>query len=93
VMAARSLSWVRWLKGISASITAITGVVESVAGLLRQLVQAAGWLLLLVGCGELFFHPHLSVALLAAPGRRGVGCFAGVRPAARPCSADGGPCG
>jgi hypothetical protein len=43
-------------------------VVEGVAGLLRELVHAAGWVVLLIGCVSLVFHPHLSVAYLVTPG-------------------------
>lgn len=66
--AAGSSSFVRRLARVGASIAAVTGLLESVVGLLRQLVQVAGWLILLVGCVELFFHPHLSIAYLATPG-------------------------
>jgi hypothetical protein len=68
VTAARSSALARRLARLGASIAAITGLLENVAGLLRQLVQVAGWLLLLVGCVGLFFHPHLSIAYLATPG-------------------------
>jgi hypothetical protein len=77
VAAAGSSSLVRWLARVGASIAAITCVLEGVAGLLRQLVQVAGWLVLLVGCVGLFFHPHLSIGYLATPGGGAVAVLQG----------------
>lgn len=85
MVAARSSSWARRLAGTGASIAAVTGLLENIAGLLRQLVQVAGWLLLLVGCIGLFFRPHLSIEYLATPGGGALAVMQGfIRPRGRP---------
>ena len=61
-------TYVRRLGAVCTALAAVTGVVESFAGLLRQLVHAAGWVVLLIGCVSLVLHPHLSVGYLVAPG-------------------------
>lgn len=56
------------LRAVCTALAAVSAVVESVAGLLRELVCAAGWVVLLVGCFSLVFHPHLSASYLVTPG-------------------------
>jgi hypothetical protein len=49
------------------TLAALTGLVESVASLLRQLVHVVGWVVLLVGCVGMALHPHLSLGYLMTP--------------------------
>jgi hypothetical protein len=79
---------VRRLAGVGATISAITGLLETTAGLLRQLVQVAGWSALLVASVGLFFHPHLSIGYLATPGGGALAVLQGfIRMRGRPVAA------
>ena len=78
VAAAGSSAFDRRLTAVCAVLAAVTRVVESIAGLLRQLVQVAGWVVLLVGCVGLTFHPHLSLAYLVTPGGGALAVLQGV---------------
>ena len=49
-------------------IRAVTALLEQAAGLLRQLVCVAGWLVLLSATITLLFQPHLEPGHLIAPG-------------------------
>ncbi len=57
----------RLAKG-STAVVAISWLLEHVAGLLRQLVHVAGWLVLLFWTVSLLFRPDLSVTHLITPG-------------------------
>lgn len=51
------------------NVAAVSGLLEQVARMLRQLVHVAGWLVLLYWIGRLPFRPDLSVAhLVLTPG-------------------------
>jgi hypothetical protein len=65
---ARPSKFIRQLVRVSHVITAVTGFLEDVASLLRQLVHIVGWLVLLISIGNLLFHPNLSPEHLLAPG-------------------------
>ena len=58
----------RRLARASKVLSALTEFLEQVAALLRQLVHAAGWLVVLVGCVSLLIHPHLSSEHVIVPG-------------------------
>jgi hypothetical protein len=58
----------RRLSKASKVLRAIGDILEDVAGLLRQLVHVAGWLVLFVGCISLLIHPRLSPEHLVVPG-------------------------
>lgn len=49
-------------------VCAVTGFLEQIANLLRQLVHITGWLILLASCINLLIHPHLSLEHLLMPG-------------------------
>jgi hypothetical protein len=53
---------------LSDRVRAVTGLLEHVAGLLRQLVCVTGWLVLLWGFAGIPFQPHFSPEHLAVPG-------------------------
>jgi hypothetical protein len=76
--------FVRWAARASSAVAALTGLLEQVAGLLRQLVRVVGWLCLLWGAVALLAHPSLSVGHLVAPGAGALAVLQGlVRPARR----------
>jgi len=58
----------RRLGEASKILGSITGFLEEVANLLRQLVHVVGWLVLLISCASLLVHPHLTPEHLAVPG-------------------------
>jgi hypothetical protein len=60
--------FVRRLAELSKALAAVTGLLEHVAALLRQLVHVVGWLVLLSGSVSLLLQPHLSPVHLITPG-------------------------
>ncbi len=60
--------FVRRVGEIARAVAAVTGLLEQVAGLLRQAVHVAGWLVLLWGAAVLPFQAHPSPVHLIAPG-------------------------
>ena len=49
-------------------VAAVTGLLEHVAGLMRQLVCVVGWVLLLSGVIGVLVHPTFSTEHLVTPG-------------------------
>jgi hypothetical protein len=64
----QSSRFVKRAAELSDRVRAVTGLLEHVAGLLRQLVCVAGWLVLLWGSADIPFQPHFSPEHLAVPG-------------------------
>jgi hypothetical protein len=63
------------------SVVAVTGLLEDVAGLLRQLVLVVGWAVVLWGLVGLFSQPHFSLEHLVTPGAGGLAVLQGlIRP-------------
>lgn len=65
---AKPSAFIQRLAEASKAIVAVTGLLEDVAGLLRQLVHVVGWLILLYGSVSLLLRPHLSPEHLITPG-------------------------
>jgi hypothetical protein len=74
-------TFVQRVAEISKSVAAVTGLLEHVAGLLRQAVHVVGWLVLLWGAAALPFQPHPSPEHLIVPGAGLVAVLQGVVPA------------
>jgi hypothetical protein len=62
-------------------VRAVTVLLEQAAGLLRQLVCVAGWLVLLSATVTLLFQPRLDPGHLIAPGAGTLAVLQGLTPA------------
>lgn len=56
------------LDGTTRVVIAASGLLNQIAGFLRQLVSVIGWLALVVGAISSLTHPRLSLAHLLVPG-------------------------
>jgi hypothetical protein len=65
---ARASRFDLWITGACRVLAAATGLLEDVAGLLRQFEHVVGWLVLLWGTVGLLAHPSLAVGHLAISG-------------------------
>lgn len=74
----QSSTFVQRVAEFSDRVGAVTGLLEHLACLLRQLVHVAGWLVLLYGFADLPFQPHFSPEHLAVPGAGALAVLQGV---------------
>jgi hypothetical protein len=70
----------------SNALAAVTGLIEEIANLLRQLVHVAGWLLLLYSTIRLMIHPTLSPGHLVVSGAGALAVLQGLIKSRRPMS-------
>ncbi len=76
--AVRQSRFLRRVAETSKAVAALTGLLEHVAELLRQVLHVAGWLVLLWGSVALPFQAHPSPAHLVAPGAGMAAVFQGL---------------
>ena len=77
---------IRILDEWSKVVRAVSGFLETVADLLRQLAHVVGWLVLLIGSPiNMLLDPHLSIGHLIVPGVGSLAVLQGLIKPRQPC--------